>query len=302
MILGKGELKPPPDAMDDLLEPVLAAIASRGSVAPPFIPSVQFIALRTFSDADAPAIRRFQDTINRGLDVDMKVVGGGYGCTRIHFTVEVDSSEEAARLLHELLRSEDARAAALQAGFRVAVMEQPYVRLDLASGQIEGALPEEGLPLFCSYSHEDSEHREAFSQHAKTLIHTGVISEWHDRLITAGTDWEREIDEHLENSQIFVFLVSSSFVASDYCYKREAARAFQRAENGCARIVPVLIRQVDIAGTPLARLQWVPAEGPAVTLWENRDNAWYTVIRGLRAAIRDFRRKSRQDAWGDRQR
>ena len=47
---------------------------------------------------------------------------------------------------------------------------------------------------------------------------TGLITVWHDRNISAGTEWEHEINTQLNAAQIVLMLVSPDFMASDYCY------------------------------------------------------------------------------------
>ena len=58
------------------------------------------------------------------------------------------------------------------------------------------------LEIFYSYAHEDEELRNQLEKHLTLLKRQGFISGWYDRLISAGTDWAREIDIHLDSAQI----------------------------------------------------------------------------------------------------
>lgn len=70
--------------------------------------------------------------------------------------------------------------------------------------------------VFISYSHKDTEHLETLEEHLTVFKRSGLISIWHDRKIIAGQDWEAEIDSNLEEADLILFLISSSFIASDY--------------------------------------------------------------------------------------
>jgi hypothetical protein len=53
------------------------------------------------------------------------------------------------------------------------------------------------LRVFLSYSHKDEKFRERFLVHLSQLKRQGLIEPWHDRRITAGTEWAGAIDENL---------------------------------------------------------------------------------------------------------
>ena len=61
----------------------------------------------------------------------------------------------------------------------------------------------------------------------------------------------REIDKHLNTARVILLLISSDFIASDYCYDVEMERALQRHEVEEARVIPVILRPVDWTEAPL---------------------------------------------------
>ncbi|MBE2234262.1 MAG: CHAT domain-containing protein [Anaerolinea sp.] len=67
--------------------------------------------------------------------------------------------------------------------------------------------PKERTPVsvFYSYSHRDEKLRDRLAAHLSLLKREGAISEWHDRKITAGREWEGQIDAHLNSAQITYF-------------------------------------------------------------------------------------------------
>jgi hypothetical protein len=145
-----------------------------------------------------------------------------------------------------------------------------------------------GLTLFISYAHEDEPFRKDFEKHLSALRHEGLVKEWHDRMITAGQDWERLIHASLDRSHIIVFLVSPDFMASRYCSEVEVKRAMQRHEMGTARVIPVLIRPTDWQGASFSKLQAVPTDALPISEWKGRDAAFVDVVRHLREVCLDL--------------
>jgi O-acetyl-ADP-ribose deacetylase len=63
--------------------------------------------------------------------------------------------------------------------------------------------PSSAASVFLSYSHADEKLRKELGDHLGTLEHQGIIASWHDRMISAGTEWKGVIDEHLESATSF---------------------------------------------------------------------------------------------------
>jgi O-acetyl-ADP-ribose deacetylase (regulator of RNase III) len=150
----------------------------------------------------------------------------------------------------------------------------------------------EPITVFISYCHEDQDLREELEKHLTILRRQGVIKIWHDRRITAGTEWRGAIDENLMSAALILLLISPDFIASDYCYDLEMDRALRRHESRQARVVPVILRQVMWDKTPFAKLQALPTDGKAVKAWDSLDAALDNVARGIRAAVESMVAKS----------
>jgi hypothetical protein len=148
--------------------------------------------------------------------------------------------------------------------------------------------PVEPVELFLSYSHKDEALRDELLNHLAVLKRQHVISTWHDREIGAGREWANEIDEHLDSADIILLLISSDFLASDYCHDIELKRAMERHDAGEARVIPVILRRVDWTGELFDRLQALPKDAKPVTEWPNRDQALADVARGIRAAVEEL--------------
>ena len=141
------------------------------------------------------------------------------------------------------------------------------------------------VELFYSYAHEDEQLRDELSKHLSILQRQGILSAWHDREITAGSEWKGEIDAHLESAQVILLLISADFLASDYCYDVEMKRALERHERNEAIVIPIILRPVSWSGAPFAKLQALPKDAKPVTTWSNRDAAFLSITEGIRDAV-----------------
>jgi TIR domain len=124
---------------------------------------------------------------------------------------------------------------------------------------------------------------------AASLKNQGFIESWHDRKILPGREWAGDIDENLEKADVILLLVTADFLASDYCFKNEAARALERHEAGAACVIPVLLKSVDWSGAPFAKLQALPKDAKPVSKWTRRSDAWTDVTMGIRRAVEELR-------------
>jgi hypothetical protein len=152
------------------------------------------------------------------------------------------------------------------------------------------------LEVFIAYSHADERMKQKLIKHLSPLKRTGLVEEWNDRQIQPGADWGREIDQHLNRSQIIVLLISDDFIHSDYCYSIEMKRALERHALDEARVIPVILRPCDWPALPFGRLQGLPLNGKPVTKWSNQDEAYTDIARGLRKVVEEMRSKASHQA------
>jgi tetratricopeptide (TPR) repeat protein len=143
--------------------------------------------------------------------------------------------------------------------------------------------------LFYCYAHEDEELLTRLKPHLSPLQRQGLIDVWYSREISPGTEWEREIDKHLNAAQIILLLVSPDFMNSDYCYGIEMKRAMERHELGEAHVIPVILRPVDWQGAPFSKLQALPKNAQAVITWKDIDEAFVDVAKGVRKKVEEWR-------------
>ena len=144
------------------------------------------------------------------------------------------------------------------------------------------------IQLFFSYSHKDEAFRNELENHLTLLKHQGIISTWYDGCISAGSDFEEAINSELDSSQIILLLVSSNFIASDYCYNKEMGHALKKNKEGSAVVIPVIIHPCDWQDTPFGVLRATPTDGKAVSMFDNRHEAFTIIAKDVRRAISKF--------------
>lgn len=139
--------------------------------------------------------------------------------------------------------------------------------------------------IFYSYSHSDESFRVDLEKHLSLMRRNGEIAGWHDRNISAGTEWKGSIDKHLERANIILLLVSADFLASDYCYEIEMKRAMKLHTEGKARVIPIILRDCDWSSAPFAALQALPRDAKPINNWNDPDEAYHNVVTGIRQAV-----------------
>ena len=114
------------------------------------------------------------------------------------------------------------------------------------------------LQLYFSYSEKDVAMLDEIEAGLSMLKREGYITTWDDRLVRPGTDWNREIWEHLDHADIILLLISQGYLNSDFQYGVEMQRALEKHEQREARVIPILLSPCDWQHAPFAHLQLLP--------------------------------------------
>lgn len=149
------------------------------------------------------------------------------------------------------------------------------------------------MKAFISYSHHDAEFLTSLHQHLAALRRQKLLETWTDREIDAGGVLDEEIATAMGKANLFLLLVSSSFINSDYCYEKEFQKALKKQKSGKALIVPIIVRPCDWEIPELRQFKALPEDGKAVHSkhWHSADEAFADVVKGLRTLIEKRRKK-----------
>jgi internalin A len=155
--------------------------------------------------------------------------------------------------------------------------------------------------LFISYSHLDEQQwKDEFVKHLSPLRDQGLISDWNDRKIEAGT-WNPQIEEAMKNSDIFILLITHNFISSKYISSKEITTAYSRYKEHKSKIIPVVCDSCDWALLPitnsekefhptlkkelfvwLGKFQPFPKDGKPIKNWPNMQDGFLDVINQLK--------------------
>lgn len=141
------------------------------------------------------------------------------------------------------------------------------------------------IDLFFSYCHKDEDLRNELETHLTMLKRQGIITTWHDRRITAGSEIDNDISINLESSKVILLLISPYFLASDYCYEREMERALEKHESKEAVVIPVILHPCDWHSSPFGKLLATPTDGKPVSMYTNQHEAFAIVAKDIRSAV-----------------
>ena len=140
--------------------------------------------------------------------------------------------------------------------------------------------------MYYCYAEQDEKLRDQLTAHLSSLRRERKLTIWLDVLLLAGADWKLEVEKQLKQADIILLLISSDFMASDYCYNLQLSAALNHYEAGKVDIIPILLRPVLWEGTPIKKLPLIlPTSKLAVTLWPNRDEAFKNIAIAIRDVI-----------------
>lgn len=148
--------------------------------------------------------------------------------------------------------------------------------------------------IFCSYADADAPFLDQLEKHLSVLQQEGLITTWSKRQIVGGTDWQVELDRHLNVASLIFLLVSPDFLASNGQSGGELQQILQRPEANDVVVMPILLRACDWESTPLNDLQIVPRNKKPIASWRNRDEAWAAVVQEIRRVLRKLLSSDKQ--------
>lgn len=149
------------------------------------------------------------------------------------------------------------------------------------------------LTVFISYSHVDESLKDELKKHLMPIKHLGLIDDWDDGKIKAGSDWEQHITDNLTSADIILLLISVDFINSDYCHGTELQVALSRHEKKECRVIPVILRDCFWKISKFRKLQAIPKAGKAVTMFDNRDHAMTMVAEAIHDVVVEIGQSSK---------
>ena len=136
--------------------------------------------------------------------------------------------------------------------------------------------------LFYSYSHKDELYRSEAQTTLALLRQNGILDDWSDHSILPGERISAEIRKRMDDTHIFVFLLSRHFLASPECHKEWAyAAELARSRPNIVR-VPIILKPCAWSELHEAReLKALPTDAKPIATYSDAELAWREVYDGL---------------------
>lgn len=144
------------------------------------------------------------------------------------------------------------------------------------------------VKVFLSYSHADEKYKEELDKHFAALKRTDKIETWNDRKLVPGCQLDEDIKKHLCEDDIIILLISSDFIASDYCYNIEMSKAIERSKRQECIVIPIIVRPCLWWETPLKEILALPKDGKPISQYENSDEAYLEVVSAVNKMLGSF--------------
>ncbi|MBU9853908.1 TIR domain-containing protein, partial [Rahnella bonaserana] len=141
------------------------------------------------------------------------------------------------------------------------------------------------IKIFLSYCHVDSAHKNKILNFL--IPNSGEqIEIWHDRELLAGDDFSDEIKSKLEQSDIFIFLVSQDFLNSKYCLNVELDIALKKkAEEDEMRIIPVILDYCTFKKSKMSPYNALPSDARPISTYENLNQAYLEIANEISEVV-----------------
>jgi tetratricopeptide (TPR) repeat protein len=120
----------------------------------------------------------------------------------------------------------------------------------------------------------------------KPLVKQDFVEEIRLQSINNGSGWS---DLTADGTfLISLLLISFNLLAAEHFSDQEIQHILDIQDLKKARVIPVLLQPCDWRTTLLGTLQPLPLNGVPVSLWDNQDQAYFTISTGIREVITEF--------------
>ncbi len=122
------------------------------------------------------------------------------------------------------------------------------------------------LKAFLSYAHDDFRRKERFKNNLSVMNKKKLIDTWEDGRIESGSKWLEQIQKRLGEMDVFIGLLTTAFLASDFIEKVElkAAREKLKKQGHDFGFYLIVVHDISIEGLDLNEYQLIYPGGKAV--------------------------------------
>ncbi|MDX2029970.1 MAG: toll/interleukin-1 receptor domain-containing protein [Blastocatellia bacterium] len=144
----------------------------------------------------------------------------------------------------------------------------------------------EPIKLFISYALEDESHVANLIAHLSGLRNQGKIDILHRGDLTAGAELASAIPALLNEAKIILLLLSHNYNNWNDT-NEEMQQALKLRQEKKIYVVPVLLRPIDVASTPIGmlKIKTLPKSGQAILSQDDQDGAYLEVVQEIKQIL-----------------
>lgn len=144
------------------------------------------------------------------------------------------------------------------------------------------------MKAFYSYCHKDERWLDIIQQELHVTFDSVDIEEWWDRELV-GSDHLKSIEQHMEQSDIFLLLITTEYLNSDAC-RREMDFALEENAKSSKLAVPILVKSCGWEDIPALReVLALPQDAKPAEDWASRPS----LMNHLRIEVRKVIKKAK---------
>ena len=136
------------------------------------------------------------------------------------------------------------------------------------------------LKAFITYSHKDLQRNTELQTRLAVMEDEGKIKLWDDNKILPSDEWEKDISDNLAESDILLYLVSATSLASKNCNKE-----LTEILSPNIRVIPIILEACDWENHQLSRFEALPHKGKPINEWRPQSKGWQNVVTGIRKVV-----------------
>lgn len=120
--------------------------------------------------------------------------------------------------------------------------------------------------VFISYSHKDELEKNLLLSHLGVLERANLLSLWSDDQIVGGGDWEKAIDQAINQARVAILLITANFLTSDHILGKQVPALLERHRQDSLIIFPIIARSCAWRTVDwLAKMKVIPRDG--IPVW-----------------------------------
>jgi TIR domain len=165
------------------------------------------------------------------------------------------------------------------------------------------------INTFIIYAREDIEIKRRIVAHLNPFVKFYNLVIWHDEYIEPGQAWKPQIESRLEQTDLFLLLVSVDFMNSEFINQVEFKFAIDRHKQNKSILIPIIINycQWDIEynfgdfNFNLNELQVLPEQAKPVDDWKTAEQAYNNIAAGIRKVLEAVKTSRAKEASTEKQ-